>query len=228
MSARVVVFGATQGTGLFATQELLRRGYRVCVAARSPDKARKVFGDSVEIAAFDLTKPGPELDALLAGADHVLFTAAVPPGSAGEALLRATELDGLNAVLEACKRAGLAGRFVYMTTLGVYVPSLLSRFLDTLKWNMLALRREGEALMLASGLDVCIVRAGMLTDHAAGTAPIRLWTGDAPLVAWGRIARSDVGALLVDLLDVPGLRDVSTTWGKAEAPVPARLRELMA
>lgn len=228
MSARVVVFGATQGTGLFATQELLRRGYRVCVAARSPDKAQKVFGDSAEIVAFDLTKPGPELDALLVGADHVIFTAAVPPGSAGEALLRATELDGLKAVLEACKRAGLAGRFVYMTTLGVHVSSWLSRLLDTVKWNMLAVRREGEAAMLASGLDVCLVRAGMLTDHEAGTAPIHLWTGDAPLQLFGRIARSDVGALLVDLLDAPGLRDVSATWGKAEAPVPARLRELMA
>jgi hypothetical protein len=86
---------------------------------------------------------------------------------------------------------------------------------DTVKWNMLAVRREAEVALAATGLDVALVRAGMLVD--AGARPLRLWRGDAPLRLAGKVSRADVAALLVDLLDHPGVADVSVEWSASGA-----------
>ena len=100
---RVLVIGATQGTGSLIVPRLLRDGYSVRVLARTPDRARARFGASVDVVAGDVTKPGT-LPAAMDGIHHLILTAGVTKRPAPESLVKATEHDGTLNVLAAAER----------------------------------------------------------------------------------------------------------------------------
>jgi len=216
----IVVFGATSGTGTEIVRQLVAAGRPVRVAARNVAKARALFGDTVEVVEVDLLAPGPTLDVALADAAQVLFTAGVPRQPAGEALVRATEHDGTLAVLDAARRAGFRGRFVYLTTLGLRRRNVWMWALDTFKWNLVAWRLRTEAAMAASGVDVVLVRAGLLTDAPAG-GTLHVIAGDEAMTLSRRISRADVARLMIALADAADPpRDVGV-WSEAGAPAEA-------
>lgn len=217
-----VVFGATSGTGTEIVRQLVAAGRPVRVAARNVAKARALFGDAVEIVEVDLLAPGESLETSLTGVSHVLFTAGVPRHPAGEALVRATEHDGTLAVLEAAKRSGFRGRFVYLTTLGLQRRNLWMSLLDTFKWNLAAWRLRTEDAMRASGVDVVLVRAGLLTDRPGG-GPLHVIRGDEAMTLGRRIPRADVARLMIALADAADPpRDVGV-WAEASAPSDPRV-----
>ncbi|MBT8397280.1 MAG: NAD(P)H-binding protein [Gemmatimonadetes bacterium] len=55
MSNRVLVLGATGTLGKPVVRSLAERGHAVCVTARSAEKARQIFGDTVEVLQGDST-----------------------------------------------------------------------------------------------------------------------------------------------------------------------------
>ncbi len=91
----ILVIGGTRGTGLLIAQLLERRGVAVRVLARNPEGARCTFGASVDIVVGDITQ-AHTLPRAFDGVTHVIFTAGCRSGyPATEALIRATEYEGV-------------------------------------------------------------------------------------------------------------------------------------
>jgi uncharacterized protein YbjT (DUF2867 family) len=197
----IVVIGATRGTGLIVSRELIRTGRPLRVVARNLAKARALLDDGISVFEADLGAPSAARDSALQealrGAAGIIFTAAVPPGPAREATLKAVDYGGVAATIAAAHRVGFTGRFVYLTTMGVHHRNWLIRILDTLKWNILHWRAEAERSLSASGLDVVIVRAGILTDGPGG-ANLNISQGDQPMKPSTKIARTDVAQVLLN------------------------------
>ena len=220
--APILVIGATRGTGQLVVEELLARGQSVRVAARDVGKARALFAERVQVVQADLLHELPA--GLFGGTGAVVFTAAVPPRPAGEALVRATEVEGLRRVLERARTEGFTGRFVYLTTMGVTQPNWMMALLGLLKRGILQARRDAEALLATSGLDVTVVRAATLTNAAAGQG-LTLVEGDEAMAPSKKVARADVARVLVESLRTSA-REVSV-WaarkGTSSSSIPQQL-----
>lgn len=200
-SELVLVVGGTRGVGALIVRELRRKNYRVRVLARDPGRA-EVPAD-VEVVAGDLTKP-QTLPAAVEGADHIIFTAGVPSGRyAPEALVKATDYDGVIETMAAARRAGMAGRFIYLNSAGVTVPSISAMLIDLLKRNALKWRRRVEEQIRSSGLDYTIIRVGFLLDLPGGQRAIRVTQQPLPLSLRYRIGREDAASVFVAALEDP-------------------------
>src|SRR5205809_2550748 len=123
MNDRVLVIGATRGTGLLIANLLVQRGYRVRAVARNEGEAKRKLAAQVEVVAADVTKPDT-VRVAVKDVDHIIFTAGVTKRPAGEQIVIATEYDGVRNTLAAGEQAGLGGRFLYMTSIGVARSSL--------------------------------------------------------------------------------------------------------
>jgi uncharacterized protein YbjT (DUF2867 family) len=84
--------------------------------------------------------------------------------------------------------------------MGVHRRTWLIRVLDVVKWNILRWRAEAERALRESGLDVVVVRAGLLTNAPAGAA-LDLAEGDRPVGLSTRVARADIAEVLLVALD---------------------------
>ena len=216
---RVLVIGATRGTGRLVAEHLLSAGHRVRVLTRSPGQAEAMFGDRVEVAAGDVTR-AETLAAAFAGVDHVVLTVGVTKRPAGERLVRTTEYDGTLNVLAAARRAGLPGRFVYMSAIGTTRWSLLAFLLNLIKGNTLHWRRRAEERIRASGLAYTIVHAGILTDAPAGSRSVEIRQDELPMSLRFRIGRADAAEVLVQALSRADARNTTfdAVWGRGVGP----------
>ncbi len=216
---RVLVIGATRGTGKHVVHRLLRDGQPVRVLARDPAKAYAIFGDAVEVVQGDLTK-ADTLPPALRGVGHIIITAGVTKRPAPERLVKATVFDGTVSVLNAAREAGLEGRVVYMSALSTTRWSVLGFLLNLVKGNTLKWRRRVEEEIRGSGLDYTIVHAGILNDRPGGERPIRLTARRLPLSPWYRISREDSAEVLVRALRDPRARNATldAVWGGHDLP----------
>lgn len=209
MNERVLVIGATRGTGLLIANLLRERGYRVRAVARNEVEAKRRLGAEVEVVPADITKP-ETLRAVLQDVNHIVFTAGVTKRPASEQLVRTTEYDGVRNTLAAGKQAGFGGRFLYMTSIGGARPSLGATLLNLVKRNTLLWRSRAEDEIRRSGLPYTIIRAGFLTNARGGRRAIDVSQSGYPLVFKYRIARADVADAFVAALEHP--RTVRTTF----------------
>jgi uncharacterized protein YbjT (DUF2867 family) len=212
---RVLVIGATQGTGALIVPRLLRDGWRVRVLARDQGRARARLGDAVEVAQGDVTRPDT-LPPAMEGIDHLILTVGVTTRPAGQALVRATEYDGTRNVLDAARRAGLAGRFMYMSAIGTTRWSVAALTLNLIKGNTLRWRRRAEEEIRRSGLHHTIVHAGILTGAPPGTRPVHVGQEEYPMSLRYRIGREDAAEVFVQALPRPETRDTTfdAVWGR--------------
>lgn len=212
---RVLVIGATRGTGRHIARCLLRDGWRVRVLARDEARARELFGDAAEVVRGDVTRP-ETLPPAFTGVDHVVLTAAVTQRPAGEARVKATVYDGTLHVLAAARRAGLSGRLLYMSALGTTRASLLGFLLNRIKGNTLAWRRRAEEEIRRSGVSHTIVHAGILTDDPPGRRRIEVGQEGWPMSPRYRIARADVAEVFARALRDPRTRDTTfdVAWAR--------------
>src|SRR5712692_3516818 len=202
---RVLVIGATQGTGYQIASLLLQEGYRVRALARNEAKAKRTLSLAVEVVVGDITKAGTLPDAVK-GVDHVIFTAGVTQHPAGERLIIATEYDGVKNAITVARNTGFNGRFLYMTSIGVTKSSLAATLLNLIKRNTLKWRRFAEDEIRRSGLDYTIVRAGFLTNGPGGRRAIEVSQRAYPLALKYRISRADVAETFVQALKHPQTR----------------------
>src|SRR5712692_681756 len=139
VNPRVLVIGATQGTGYQIATRLLQEGYRVRALARNEAKAKRALSSPVDVVVGDITRAGTLPDAIK-DVDHVIFTAGVTQRPVGERLIIATEYEGVKNAITAARNTGFNGRFLYMTSLGVTKSSLAAIFLNLIKRNTLKWR----------------------------------------------------------------------------------------
>jgi uncharacterized protein YbjT (DUF2867 family) len=218
VAERVLVIGGTRGTGRLIVERLLPTGYDARVLARSPDRAREALPLSVEIAGGDVTRP-ETLPPALADVAHVIFTAGVTGGPAGEAVVRATVYDGVRNTLAAMQETGARGRFLYMTTVGLTRPSPMALVLDLIRRGVRKWRRLAEEEIRRTDRDYVILRAGMLTNDPPGRRAIVIRQEELPLAFGTRISRADVAEVFVAALAPPETR--RATLNVIGGPPPA-------
>jgi uncharacterized protein YbjT (DUF2867 family) len=194
----VLVIGATRGTGQVIVSRLLRDGVAVRALARNATAARTALSSSVEIVEGDVTKV-ETLHAALIGAAHVIFTAGVTKRPASERSIIAVEYHGVTNTLAAAKATGFAGRFLYMTAMGVTRHSIESIGLNLIKGNTLKWRRRAEEEIRRSGVNYTIVRCGTLTSDD-GNRAVELSQREHRMSLFRRISRDAAAEVFVETL----------------------------
>ena len=190
----VVIAGGHGKIALRLAPLLQARGDRVRALIRNPDHAADVRAAGAEPVVCDLEHAGEdEVAQALAGADAVVFAAGAGPGSGPE---RKWTMDHGGAVkLAAAARAAGARRYVMVSSIGADPEA------DDADGGFgvyLKAKGRADADVLASGLDVTIIRPGGLTDDP-GTGRVHL----APSVPRGQVPRDDVAAVLAAILHEP-------------------------
>lgn len=216
---RVLVIGATQGTGYLVVQRLLRDGRAVRVLARDKRKALDRFAGGVEIVQGDITRP-ETLPPALDGVGDVILTAGVTKRPAPQSLVKATEYDGTLNVVAAAREAGLRGRLMYMGAIGTTRWSPSSFALNLIKGNTLRWRGRAEEQIRRSGLGYTIIHAGVLREAPPDTHPVHITQNEHRMSLLRRIGREDVAEVFVQALRREETRNTTfdAVWGTGAGP----------
>ena len=187
----VVMAGATGGTGRLVVKHLIAEGYEVRAMVRSLEKGRQVFGEDVTLVRADVTEPSTLLP-LLAGANFVI--SAIGVSGRGEASPKDVDYGGSNALVDACKSAGIK-KFIMVTSGGV---TWWTHPVNWFSGGVLKWKRKAEQYLRVSGLTHVIVRPnGGLTDKPGNSNKI-IFTQNDGLPS--NISREDVAIVCVKAL----------------------------
>src|SRR6516162_5861436 len=196
MKTQFCIIGATSGTGLLITRQLLQGGLCVRVVARDPDKARRVLDNQVEVRHGDVT------DALSIGT-AIFFTVAAGGGIDGRgmfalrSMIREVTYQGLLNLVDAARSIGFSGRIILPSLVGVDRPSLLIRILDKIKPGLQRNLIERELYIRASGLDYTVLRAPILTNSPPGGVNLQITRAINKLTARSKISRGDLARVMI-------------------------------
>lgn len=205
---KVLVLGATGGTGRLIVHDALEKGHSVVALVRS--KARAPDFPGADLIEGDACDEGALMRALK-GCDAVVSSlgTGVSPFSEVSVLTEATR-----ALLPAMSRSGVR-RLVCISALGVGDSRGHGGFVFDRLFQPLLLRHAykdkgcQEAAIRTSSLDWVLVRPAMLTnDPARGSVRAIVDLAD---VNGGKVARADVAQFVVEQL-------AKDTWLK-QAPV---------
>lgn len=193
MTDGVLVFGASQRTGLEVARILTGRGEKVTAFVRpSSDRTNLepldvtfVTGDAVDADSVDAAFASGHYSA-------VINTIGGKRGDEPR-----PDFDGTKNIVDAAKRHGV-NRMLLVTMVGTGDSSnVLSEQARKFLGPVAKLKTKAEDYLMRSGLDATILRpGGMLSQPATGTA---IKTEDHSVM--GIIHRADLAALVVDSLD---------------------------
>lgn len=193
---RIVIAGGHGQIALRLERLLSARGDEVAGLIRRPEQADDLRAVGAEPVVCDLeSADADEVARHLEGADAAVFAAGAGPGS-GEA--RKDTVDRGAAVLfaDAAEAAGVR-RFLVVSSMGADrepPPGADPVFAAYLR----AKRAADEAVRARPGLDWTILRPGrLINDAGSGLVNLAEHTGRS------EVARDDVAAVLVALLDEP-------------------------
>ena len=200
-SKRILVLGATGGTGRQVVEQAVAAGVDVTVVVRNPAKL-STAAKSVRTLTGDLLRNTSVLTAAVAGQDAVISTLGVGQSFKPVGLIRTTA----PAIVGALQQQGVS-RLVFMSAFGVGAtrqdtPLLPRLVIATLLRQIYADKEAGEEAILNSPLDWTIVYPVGLTDGPkTGTyrAGERLSLSGFP-----RISRADVADFLMKQVDDRG------------------------
>lgn len=195
--SKILVLGATGGTGRLIVSRALRRGHQVTALVRSPEKASELKGTNLIVGDVRDEKT---LREALKGQDAVVSSLGTPASPFREVTLLSTATRALvNAM-----NAEHVSRLVCITGIGdsaghggflfdnVIFPLLLKNVYADKNWQ--------EAIVRDSGLDWVLVRPSDLNDKP-GRGSIRALT-DLSNLHGGSISREDVATFVLDQLHV--------------------------
>jgi uncharacterized protein YbjT (DUF2867 family) len=199
---KVLVVGASGGTGLQVVQQLLEQGHAVTAFARSaaamPElspRLQRVQGDALQPADLDRALPGHDAVVITLGIHESalrvrLFGPARTPADVRSA--------GTREVMAAMKRHGVR-RLVVQTSFGVgptraQLPLMARLFFALLLKPQIADTEQQEQLVRASGLDWVIVQPVNLTDEPKGDVLVST-TGQLRSLT---VSRQQVAACIAD------------------------------
>ena len=199
----VLVIGGTGFVGRRVVAALVAGGHRVRCMVRDPSRAADLSADGVEVVRGDML----DAEAVSAAARGVravivcVHTLSPQPGRRAGQDFVDVEADGVGSIVAACRANG-ARRLLYVTSIGVAHGARSS-------W--LRGRADVEDLLFGSGLDVTVLRPGMVVGHggdgfgmvergARRRAAILL---ASPHQRFRTVAVDDLAHQLVALLDEP-------------------------
>jgi len=194
---KILVLGATGGTGRQIVKQALARGHQVTALVRSPEKAGDLNG--VRIVAGDV-RDEKGLREALRGQDAVVSALGTPASPFREVTLLST---ATRALVQAMK-AEHVSRLVAITGMGAgdsrgHGGFLFDRMIfPLLLKNVYADKDRQEAIVRDSGLDWVLVRPTVLNDKP-GRSSVRTLT-DLSGFHGGSISRQDVATFVLDQL----------------------------
>jgi putative NADH-flavin reductase len=192
---RLLVLGATGGTGRAVIRQAGARGYEITVFVRSPQKLGSLI-DRVTVRQGD-PRSVAELQQVLPG--HVAVLSALgPPGPGPTTILRAAARSTVDAMqIAGPRRLIVVSAAVLFRDLG-FLGGVLRH---TLLRNVAEDSAEMERIVMASGLDWTIVRPPRLTNGSL-TGRYRAENGHLPgRSALASISRADVAHFLLGELE---------------------------
>ncbi|WP_305785363.1 SDR family oxidoreductase [Symbioplanes lichenis] len=201
MEQPVLVLGATGFVGRRLVAALLAADHRVRCLVRDPQRARDLAGDRVELVQGDmLDAAAVEQAAESVHAVHFLVHT-LSRQSRRDVDFMEVEQAGLRNVVDAARRHGVR-RLLYLTAIGT-APDAAS------SWGRG--RARTEQMLFASGLDVTVLRPGMIVGHGGdgfGMIERGARTPVAMIMAGRRtrfrtVAVDDLAGALVQLMDEP-------------------------
>jgi putative NADH-flavin reductase len=196
---KILVLGATGGTGRLIVSQALARGYDVAALVRSAEKASDLKG--AQLIVGDARDEMAVREALK-GRDAVVSALGTPASPFHEVTLLSTATRALVSAMKAER----VSRLVCITGMGAGDSAGHGGFLfDNLIFPLLlrkvyADKNRQEAIVRDSGLDWVLVRPAVLNDKP-GRGTIRALT-DLSDVHGGTISREDVARFVLDQLHV--------------------------
>lgn len=197
---KLIIFGATGGTGQQIMEQALMRGHRVTAVARKPE-AITLAAPNLRVVRGDVMEPATVTN-LLADHDVVLSALGTRQGR-GPTTLYST---GTQNLLQAMTTHGI--RRLVAVTAGAYLhdPSeprlirwVVKPILNRVLAEVYADMQRMEALIQCSDTDWTIIRPARLTDGPR-TGRYRA-VAERPLPSGWQIARADVADYIVTHLD---------------------------
>jgi putative NADH-flavin reductase len=185
---KIVVLGATGGTGLELVRQAIEHGHAVTAFVRSPEKL-KTFGDRITVVQGDLLNRA-ELEHVLEGHDAVLsgFGPRVPISKADAHLLQHFADSLTNAMQHAGVRRVVVESVAFLFKDSIVPPAyIVGRLFFR---DLVDDASEMERVITKSGLDWTIVRPPQLTDKPR-TGKYRVRVGHLPGFGFN-ISRADV------------------------------------
>jgi uncharacterized protein YbjT (DUF2867 family) len=205
---KVLVVGASGGSGRAALRELLRRDHEVTAFSRHATAlAARLGTDRVRGIDGDATNPG-DVDRAVRGQDAVVVTLGISENPVRVRLLgpAATPIDvrsrGTRIVIEAMRRHGVR-RLVVQTSYGVgptreQLPIMQRLIFRLLLLPQIADTERQDQLVRSSGLDWTNIQPVNLTNDDAAGLPFTSTTGETR--GW-KVARARVGRFLAESVE---------------------------
>jgi putative NADH-flavin reductase len=196
-SMKLVVLGATGGTGLELVRQAIERGHSVTALVRAPDRLG-ALRDRITVKQGDLLNPA-ELEQVIKGHDAVLsgFGPRVPVSKADAHLLEQFAVALTSAMARAGVRRVVVESVAFLFKDSIVPPAyLLGRLLFPLT---VADASAMERVFRESDLDWTIVRPPELTDKPY-TGKYRVREGHLPGFGF-KIARADVADFMIQVVE---------------------------
>lgn len=194
---QVVIAGGHGKIAVITERLLAARGDQAVGLIRNPDHAADVEATGARAVVVDLESATvDEVAGHLAGADAVVFAAGAGPGS-GAARKQSVDRDAAILLADAAEAAGVQ-RYVMISAMGADADTPDDAADDVFVAYLRAKGAADDEIRSRTHLSTTIVRPGQLTDDApSGRVTIAESTGR------GKIARADVAAVIVAVLDAP-------------------------
>jgi len=190
---KLVVLGATGGTGLEIVRQAIQRGHAVTALVRSPD-GLKQFADRITVCRGDLLN-STDLEDAIQGHDAVLsaFGPRVPISKQDADLLQRFAVAMTQAMPRAGVRRAVVESVAFLFKDSIVPPTYL--FGRLFFPAVVADASTMERLFEESGLDWTMVRPPQLTDKPH-TGRYRVGVGRLPVFGF-KISRADVADFMI-------------------------------
>ncbi|WP_407157906.1 NAD(P)-dependent oxidoreductase [Bradyrhizobium sp. STM 3557] len=192
---KILVLGATGGTGRLIVSEALARGYDVTALVRSPEKGSDLKGAKLIVGD---ARDEQTLREAVKGRDAVVSSL----GSSASPFREVTLLSTATRALVSAMKAEQVSRLVCITGIGAGDSAGHGGFVfdklifPLLLRNVYADKNRQEAIIGDSGLDWVVVRPSVLNDKPGGHTTRALT--DLADFHGGTISRADVARFVLD------------------------------
>lgn len=171
--------------------------------------AQPVRGDLLELDVDGLA-------ALMAGSEAVVFAAGAG-GKGGMEMTNAIDGRGLELAVAAAQRADI-GRFVLVSA---FPEAGRAKVMSERFENYMQVKKLADVHLAESDLDWVILRPGTLLD-TPGTTKVRAGLA----IPYGEVARDDVAAVLLEIIERPAISRTIIELTQGETPVAVAMQRL--
>ncbi|KAA9001486.1 NAD(P)H-binding protein [Stenotrophomonas cyclobalanopsidis] len=215
--SQVFIVGAAGKVGRSLAQQASARGHRVLALHRAQEQAAELTALGARPVQGDLLQLDvAALAAKMQGCDVVVFSAGAG-GKGGASMTDAIDGRGLELAVAAAQAAAVP-RFLLVSA---FPEAGRGKHLSDTFENYMVVKKRADVHLAESPLDWVILRPGTLTDEP-GTGRVRAGLA----IPYANIARADVAATLLALIEHPQLRRCIIELTEGGTPVFDALQAL--